>query len=430
MNYSETIDWLFSRLPMFQRIGQAAYKADLTTTIKLLELLGNPQQKFKAIHIAGTNGKGSVSHLIASTLREAGYKTALYTSPHLKDFRERIRIDGEMISKENVVAFVEKYGQSFEKLNPSFFEMTVGMAYDYFAHEKVDFAVLETGMGGRLDSTNVCFPVMTVITNIGHDHMQFLGDTFEKIAFEKAGIIKNNIPVVIGKKQPETIPVFEKVAQERNAPILFAEDHVSFRKLTSESVKVTNYDAWVENELYFENIASPLAGFYQSENLATALFALLLMNTRLSASISKTNIKDGFEEVVNTTGLKGRWQVLSTNPLTICDTGHNPEGIRMVVEQIRQTNYNKLRFVFGMVGDKNPRSALSLLPKNAVYYFCKPDIPRGMDVDLLFKYAQEFGLEGKIYPSVTHAYHSAVNDAGANDLVFVGGSTFVVAEVV
>jgi len=430
MNYSETLDWLFSRLPMFQRIGQAAYKADLDVTVKLLELLGNPQEKFKAIHVAGTNGKGSVSHLIASILQEAGYKTGLYTSPHLKDFRERIKINGKMINEEKVVAFVENFGSSFEKLNPSFFEMTVGMAYDYFANEQVDFAVLETGMGGRLDSTNVCFPVITAITNIGHDHMQFLGGTLEKIAFEKAGIIKENIPVIIGKKQPETSAVFEKVAMEKYAPIYFAQDSVSFREIRSNSIKTKNYDVWVENELYFENLPSPLAGIYQSENLATAMKAILVAQEYHMAEIPKKCIREGIESVIINTGLKGRWQVLSTNPLTICDTGHNPEGISLVVEQIRQTNFDKLRFVFGIVGDKNPESVLSLLPKNAIYYFCKPDIPRGMEVGTLFEHAQKFGLEGKMYHSVTQAYNSAVNDAGPNDLVFIGGSTFVVAEVV
>ncbi|HEY9113295.1 MAG TPA: folylpolyglutamate synthase/dihydrofolate synthase family protein, partial [Bacteroidales bacterium] len=421
---------LFSRLPMFQRIGQAAYKADLEVTIQLLDLLGKPQEKFKAIHVAGTNGKGSVSHLIASILQEGGYKTGLYTSPHLKDFRERIKINGEMIGEEKVTGFVEKYGSSFEKLNPSFFEMTVGMAYDHFANEQVDFAVLETGMGGRLDSTNVCLPVITVITNIGHDHIQFLGDTLEKITFEKAGIIKEKIPVVIGKKQPETIAVFERVASEKKAPIFFAEDYISFREISSNSVKTRNYDVWLENKLYFENITSPLSGIYQSENLANALQAIQVIKSFSIAEITKKDIQEGIESVVNNTGINGRWQVLSTNPLTICDTGHNPEGINQVVEQIKQTNHDKLRFVFGMVGDKNPESVLNLLPKNAVYYFCKPDIPRGMEVDVLYEHAQKFGLEGKKYHSVTQAYNSAVNDAGTNDLVFIGGSTFVVAEVV
>lgn len=430
MNYTETLDWLFDRLPMFQRIGQAAYKADLGVTIQLLNLLGKPQEKFKAIHVAGTNGKGSVSHLIGSILQEAGYKTGLYTSPHLKDFRERIRVNGEMISQDKVVEFVEKFGKSFEKINPSFFEMTVGMAYDHFASEKVDFAVLETGMGGRLDSTNVCFPVITVITNIGHDHQQFLGETLEKIASEKAGIIKENIPVIIGKKQPETTAVFKKIAHENTASIFFAEDHVSFREISSSSIRTKNYDTWVGNELYFENIVSPLSGNYQSENLATALQAILLLKDQGCVEISKENILVGIESVVNNTGFKGRWQVLSANPLTICDTGHNPEGIGFVVEQIKQTTYNRLHFVFGMVGDKNPESVLSLLPKNAIYYFCKPDIPRGMQVDVLFEYAKKFGLEGKVFHSVTQAYNSAMNDAGANDLVFIGGSTFVVAEVV
>jgi len=430
MNYNETIEWLFSRLPMFQRIGKAAYKADLNTTIQLLDLLGKPQEKFKAIHVAGTNGKGSVSHIIASILQEAGYKTGLYTSPHLNDFRERIKVNGEMISEEKVVGFVEKYGRSFEKLKPSFFEMTVGMAYDHFASEQVDFAVLETGMGGRLDSTNVCFPVSTVITNIGHDHMQFLGDTLEKIAAEKAGIIKQGIPLVVGKRQLETTLVFEKMAAKSKAPIYFAEDKIEFRKLQSENIRIQNYDVWVDNQLYFENLASPLSGNYQSENLATALQTILVLEENGIIQLEKNDIKEGIEAVVSNTGLYGRWQVLSTNPLTICDTGHNPEGIVKVLEQIKQTNFDKLRFVFGMVGDKNPESVLNLLPKSAIYYFCKPDIPRGMEIDILIEYAQKFGLEGKIFHSVTQAYNSAVNEAGDNDLVFIGGSTFVVAEVV
>lgn len=430
MNYTETLDWLFSRLPMFQRIGQAAYKADLNTTIQLLDILGKPQEKFKAIHIAGTNGKGSVSHLIASILQEAGYKVGLYTSPHLKDFRERIKINGEMISEEEVLGFVEKYGSSFEKIHPSFFEMTVGMAYDHFASKQVDFAVLETGMGGRLDSTNVCSPVVTTITNIGHDHMQFLGNTLEKIAAEKAGIIKQGVPIVIGKRQLETSSVFEKAAAEKKAPISFAEDHIEFRRLQSENIRFQPFDAWVDNQLYFENLISPLPGFYQGENLATALQTILVLEKSAIIRIEKKEIQEGIEAVISNTGFYGRWQVLSTNPLIICDTGHNPEGIIRVVEQIKQTYFDTLRFVFGMVGDKNPESILGLLPKNAVYYFCKPDIPRGMEMDVLLEHAQNFGLEGKTYSSVRQAYNAAVNDAGTNDLVFVGGSTFVVAEVI
>jgi dihydrofolate synthase/folylpolyglutamate synthase len=430
MNYNETLDWLFSRLPMFQRIGQAAYKGDLTITVQLLKQLGNPQEKFKAIHVAGTNGKGSVSHLIASILQEAGYKTGLYTSPHLKDFRERIKVNGQMIGEEKVVEFVKKHGPAFEQLSPSFFEMTVGMAYEHFASEQVDFAVLETGMGGRLDSTNICFPVITVITNIGHDHMQFLGNSLEKIAFEKAGIIKHNIPVVIGKKQPETTAVYEKISFEKNAPIYFAEDHFEFRTLHSENIKTRHFDAWHNNELYFENLASPLAGIYQAENLATVMQTMQVMKNLNIAEIDKNCMKEGIEQVISNTGLKGRWQVISTNPLTICDTGHNQEGLSMVTSQISQTRFDRLHFVFGMVDDKDPEKILSLLPKNAIYYFCKADIPRGMDVDELLEHAQKHGLQGQIYHSVIQAFNSAVNDAGINDLVFVGGSTFVVAEVI
>lgn len=429
MNYKETIDWLFSQLPMFQRIGKAAYKADLKTTIALLNALGNPQEKFKTIHVAGTNGKGSVCHLLASILQEAGYKTGLYTSPHLKDFRERIRINGEVIPPEKVTQFVNTNQKTFDSLKPSFFEMTVGMAYDYFAEEQVDIAVLETGMGGRLDSTNISNPIITVITNIGYDHQQFLGDELQEIAREKAGIIKEGIPLVVGKKQAGVQDVFEEVASKKQATIYATDDHFEMRRIHTTDSSQQLFDVWLDGEMFLEKMDSPLLANYQAGNMATALQTIQVLEQNASFKLSNENLRNGISKVLENTGLQGRWQTLSTNPLTICDTGHNPEGIQAVVEQIGNTDFENLHFVFGMVNDKNPESILYLLPKQATYYFCKPEIPRGMDAVELKEAAFKAGLRGQYFNSVTDAYHSAVNNAGMKDLVFVGGSTFVVAEV-
>ncbi|MBN2637812.1 MAG: bifunctional folylpolyglutamate synthase/dihydrofolate synthase [Bacteroidales bacterium] len=430
MNYQETVQWLFAQLPMFQRTGKAAYKADLSNTISLLNLLDNPQKHFTAIHIAGTNGKGSVSHMIAAVLQEAGYKTALYTSPHLKDFRERIKINGQMIPEEKVVEFVEKHKSDFEQIQPSFFEMTVAMAYDYFKQEKVDFAVLETGMGGRLDSTNICNPAVSVVTNIGLDHQQFLGNTIELIAAEKAGIFKKDIPVIIGKKQLETKPVFEKTAQEKETRITYAGDHVEVKKIHTSKPMNLLVDIWLNDLLFIEELNSPLRGNYQLENIATAVQTILQLQSDGAIEISAEQIKEGIERTVEYTGLKGRWQILNTNPLTIADTGHNVDGMKSVIAQIRELNFRQLHFVLGMVSDKNHDAILQLLPKTAKYYYCKPDIPRGLDAEELKAKADELGLSGMTYSSVTHALASAVNNAHPEDLVFVGGSTFVVAEVV
>ena len=430
MDYKQTLDWLFSQLPMYQRVGQAAYKADLSNTIQLLKILGNPQEKFKAIHVAGTNGKGSVAHIIASILQEAGYKTGLYTSPHLKDFRERIKINGQMIEEEDVIRFVSTNKNNFEAIKPSFFEMTVGMAFDHFANEKVDFAVLETGMGGRLDSTNVSNPIVSIITNIGYDHMQFLGDTIEQIATEKAGIIKKNIPLVVGKSQPGASEVFEKISTDKKAAIIFADAHFELREIQTREKDRLTYDVWHDHQMYLEKLESPLMGKYQGGNIATSLQAIEVLISRNQIEIEKGDIRDGIENAIQNTGLHGRWQVLSNNPLTICDTAHNPEGIQAVVHQLAETSFDHLHFVFGMVDDKNPDSILYLLPKNATYYFCKPDIPRGMDAEKLRELSFKAGLRGEHYNSVNHALNSAVNNAKVNDLVFIGGSTFVVAEVV
>jgi len=430
MDYQETLQWLFSQLPMYQRIGKAAYKADLDTTIQLLDKLGNPQGQFKALHIAGTNGKGSVAHILASVLQEAGYKTGLYTSPHLKDFRERIKINGKMIPEDQVVLFTETHKTIFEELQPSFFEMTVAMAFDYFANEKVDFAVLETGMGGRLDSTNISKPVVSVVTNIGHDHMQFLGDDVEKIATEKAGIFKEGVPVVIGEKQSWVSEVFEKAAKEKNTSVVYADEHVELKPILRRDKAKLFYDVWYNNELYLENLASPLLANYQIKNIKTSIQVLELLTKNKTLELERQVIALGIKNTIDNTNLMGRWQILSTNPLTICDTGHNPEGLQAVLDQINQTRFNQLHFVFGMANDKNPESMLYLLPNDATYYFCKPDIPRGMDADVLQQHGFKAGLRGKAYSSVRDALNSAVNNAGVNDLVFVGGSTFVVAEVV
>ncbi|RLD32281.1 MAG: bifunctional folylpolyglutamate synthase/dihydrofolate synthase [Bacteroidetes bacterium] len=430
MDYKETLNWLFSQLPMYQRVGKAAYKADLDTTIQLLEKLGNPQDKFKVLHVAGTNGKGSVAHMLASILQEAGYRTGLYTSPHLKDFRERIKINGEMIPEEKVVEFVVKHKDTFDQLQPSFFEMTVAMAYDHFAKEKIDFAVLETGMGGRLDSTNVSNPVVSVITNIGHDHIQFLGDDAEKIAREKAGIIKNGIPVVVGEKQHGISEIFEEIANGKNTSIIYADEHFDLKPIQRRDKTKLFYDVWYNNEMYIENLISPLLALYQIKNIKTSLQVIELLNVNKTISITRKDIADGIERTIENTNLMGRWQILSTNPLTICDTGHNPEGIQAVIDQINQTRFSHLHFVFGMVNDKIPEKILYLLPKDATYYFCKPDIPRGMDANELREHAFKAGLNGKSYSSVTEALNVAVNNAGVNDLVFVGGSTFVVAEII
>jgi len=428
MNYSETLDYLFSQLPMYQRIGEAAYKANLDNTIALLKVLKNPHQNFKSIHIAGTNGKGSVAHLLASVFQTAGYKTGLYTSPHLLDFRERIKINGQMISEEKVVDFVRQNKSSFEDIKPSFFEMTVGLAFQYFSEEEVDMAIIETGMGGRLDSTNLINPELSIITNIGMDHMRFLGDTIEKIAAEKAEIIKKDIPVIIGKTQPDIKSIFINKARDVGSKIYFADEHFDVKLLTGSNWDYNEYDIWKDSELYIDQLQCPLLGDYQSENLITSFQACHLLADKFG--ISKSLVKEGIEDVIVNTGLKGRWQILSKNPLTICDTGHNKDGISAVVSQLQKINYDQLHFVIGFVNDKDISGLLHLLPQHAEYYFCKANIPRAMDEKELEEMAHKAGLRGNSYGSVREAYNSARNNSGRSDLVFIGGSTFVVAEVV
>lgn len=390
---------------MYQRVGQAAYKADLEATLNLASYLGNPEKGFKSIHVAGTNGKGSTSHMLASVFQEAGYKTGLYTSPHLKDFRERIKINGKMIPKKNVREFVEKHQAYFETNQLSFFEMTVGLAFDYFRNEKVDIAIVEVGMGGRLDSTNIVIPEVSVITNIGLDHTQFLGTTLAEIAAEKGGIIKEGIPVVIGESQSDTKPVFNRIATEKNAALSFAD--------TIDSVAFT----------------SDLKGVYQKKNIKTVLATLRVMQ-KSGWRISEKNIQKGLLKTIENTGLMGRWQTLRENPKVICDTGHNKEGLLLVMEQLKSENFKNLHIVFGVVSDKALDSVLPLMPPTARYYFCKPDIPRGMDAGILASEAMRFGLKGDVFSSVQAAYNAALKTALKEDLIFVGGSTFVVAEVV
>jgi folylpolyglutamate synthase/dihydrofolate synthase len=429
MEYRETLDWMFNKLPMYQRIGGAAYKADLNNTIDLLNMLDNPQKNFKSVHVAGTNGKGSTSHMLASVFQAAGYKTGLYTSPHLRDFRERIRINGEMIPEDKVVSFIEKNKTFFEEKELSFFEMTVGMAFNYFSEEKVDIAIIEVGMGGRLDSTNLIVPEVSVITNIGLDHVKFLGDTLEKIAGEKAGIIKPSVPVVIGETQSETKDVFIEKAKQENSKIFFADQLFDCDKIEiEESSFVQKFDIWKDSSLYLEALEIPLLGNYQKKNLTTVICTLDLLRDKFN--LSDDDIRTGIENVIRFTHLMGRWQILNRDPLTIADTGHNVAGLKEVVSQLSDIRHNKLHFVIGMVNDKDIDHVLQILPHNCEYYFCKADIPRGLDANILAEKAFALGLRGNVYDSVPNAYQSAINAARFGDVVFVGGSNFIVAEVV
>lgn len=400
MNYQDTIDYLFKKLPIYQRSGKCAYKADIGNITEACNILGDPHLNFKSIHVAGTNGKGSCSHMISSVLQESGYRVGLYTSPHLKDFRERIRINGKMIPEEKVINFISTNKQEFEKINMSFFEMTVALAFQYFSNEKVDIAVIECGLGGRLDSTNIINPEISVITNIGLDHTNLLGNTLEKIAIEKAGIIKKEKPVVIGRKQKEILHIFEEKVEKENSILFYSDNH---------------------------NFSSDLKGYYQKENINTAVTTL--KNLR-NFNINDEDIINGLNKVIKNTTLLGRWQTLSKFPLVICDTAHNEDGFKKVLHQISEINYSKLHFVLGMVKDKNIYNILSLLPKDAIYYFCEANIPRSMNKVDLQKISSEFNLYGGVYSSVKEALHHAKLNTTENDLVYVGGSTFVVAEII
>jgi len=400
MNYKDTISYLYEKLPMYQRSGSIAYKKDIGNIIKASEILGNPHLDFKSIHIAGTNGKGSTSHMISSVLQEAGYKVGLYTSPHLKDFRERIKINGNIISKRLVINFIKKHKSNFEKIHMSFFELTVAMAFNYFSEENIDIAVIECGLGGRLDSTNIILPEVSVITNISLDHTDLLGDTLEKIALEKSGIIKKNTPVIIGRKQKETKRIFEQKASKENSKIIYAKNF---------------------------NYKCDLKGHYQKENIDTAITTIKNLD---KFKIDEKDIKKGLNNIVKNTSLQGRWQIISNEPLIICDTAHNIDGLNVVVNQINKIQFNNLHFIIGLVNDKNIDSILSILPKKAYYYFCQAKVPRAMNKTDLQTESKKFNLKGEIFPSVKKALNQAKKRSKRNDLIFVGGSTFVVAEII
>ncbi|MEX6689448.1 folylpolyglutamate synthase/dihydrofolate synthase family protein [Danxiaibacter flavus] len=428
MNYQQTIEFLFNALPMFSRVGAAAFRKDLDNTIRLCEALGNPQNKFKSIHIAGTNGKGSTSHMLAAILQSAGYKTGLYTSPHLKDFRERIKVDGKLCSEDFIVDFTQRIQPLIEELNPSFFEITVAMAFEYFARQKVDIAVIEVGLGGRLDSTNIITPELSVITNIGYDHMNMLGDSLDKIAFEKAGIIKKDIPVVIGEWLPETKPVFASAAEERKAPIIFAQENkwVTEWTFAHHHLFVTVADKRTDDRPVYE---LDLPGVYQTKNVVTVLE--VVHQLRLSGwKLDEPVVKDALKQVKRLTGLHGRWELVQENPSVILDVCHNEDGIRQLAQQVELSKYNDLHIVLGMVKDKDISKVLPLLPKNAVYYFTKAQIPRALDETELERQAAEAGLKGKNYPDVNTALQSAKQHAGKEDMIIVCGSVFLVGEVV
>ncbi|MES2575826.1 MAG: folylpolyglutamate synthase/dihydrofolate synthase family protein [Bacteroidota bacterium] len=405
MNYQEITNWMFNQLPMYQLQGASAYKKDLTNAYLLANHLGNPEKKLKCIHVAGTNGKGSTSHMLASILQEAGYKVGLYTSPHLRDYRERIKINGIEISEQFVCDFINTNKVFFEANDMSFFEMTVGLAFEYFAKENVDIAIIEVGMGGRLDATNIITPLVSVITNIALDHTQFLGNTLKAIAFEKAGIIKSAIPVVIGEYTDETKSVFETKAKENNSKIYFASDIIS------------------------QTYTSDLIGDYQDHNKKTVIQTIAILNEQKEFKISDDAIQSGLLNVMKNTGLEGRWQQLGESPKIICDTAHNKNGLEIVMKQIQKEKFDTLHIVLGVVNDKDLDEVLPLFPTNAIYYFCKPNIPRGLDAQILQQKAAEFNLKGEVYNSVSESYNTALKNASKSDFIYLGGSTFVVAEI-
>lgn len=437
MNYQETLNYLYQQLPLFTRIGAAAYKVDITNTVALCDALENPQNNFKTIHIAGTNGKGSTSHLLASILQESGLKVGLYTSPHLKDFRERIKINGEMIAEHEIVDFVSNHKTLFDKIEPSFFEWTVALCFDYFSKQKVDIAIIETGLGGRLDSTNIIHPLLSVITNIGWDHTDLLGDSLPKIAVEKAGIIKQKTPVVIGEKHAEINDVFIAKANKEKSKLVFAQEQLEidlFKQLSEGAFvqfKPNNlFEGKIGEDFKADNytLNCPLGGFYQQHNFTTVLAACHQL-LDIGFEIAFENIKLGFLNVIINTGLMGRWQLLGNSPKIICDTGHNVNGIELIVQQLGMQKFDKLHMVLGMVKDKDINKILALLPVNAQYYWCKAQLPRALNEIELQAQSKQYNLYGNAFETVALAFENAKLNASQNDLIFVGGSTFVVAEV-
>ncbi|MCK7554561.1 bifunctional folylpolyglutamate synthase/dihydrofolate synthase [Chitinophaga sedimenti] len=427
MNYAQTIEYLYSQLPMFTRIGAAAYKEDLNNTFALAALLDQPQDKFKSIHVAGTNGKGSVSHMLAAVFQEAGYKTGLYTSPHLKDFRERIRINGHPCREDFVISFVERMQQGIKDIEPSFFELTMMMAFEYFATEQVDIAIIETGLGGRLDSTNIITPELSVITNISFDHMHILGDTLPKIAFEKAGIIKPNVPVVIGETQEEVKHVFVETAERKASPIYFADQQwrITDRQPELENLTLTILQ---DADPVAHNFTLDLTGHYQEKNLLSVLTATNILREQ-GWQISDEQLHSALSKVKLLTGIRGRWDVINRAPYTVLDVGHNEAGIREILQQLTLVNYKQLHIVTGFVKDKDVSKALELLPGFAQYYFTKAQIPRAMEEHELYELAVKAGLSGQTYPTVAEAFHAAREAADKEDMILVCGSFFIVAEV-
>jgi len=424
--YAQALDYLYTNLPVFQRVGASAYKEDLDNTLALCRALGDPHKSFRTLHVAGTNGKGSTSHMLAAIYQAAGYKTGLYTSPHLKEFTERIRINGQDVAHDFVVDFVNRITPHIEIIKPSFFEITVAMAFDYFRRQQVDIAIIEVGLGGRLDSTNVITPELSLITNISWDHKNILGDTLQKIAFEKAGIIKPAVPVVISEYQEEVHRVFEQQAQARQAPLYVAAREYTVQ--TTDQQELDHMDIYKGQERIMAGVAPQLRGFYQRKNIPGVLKAVELMNNR-GLPVTPIAIKAGIEQVVTLTGLKGRWQKLGDHPLTICDTGHNEGGIREVVSQLKVQPYKRLFMVWGAVNDKDITDVLRLLPAQAKYLFCQAKLPRALDAAELARQAAAMGLTGQIVPDVNDAIRQAKAEAQPDDLIFIGGSTFVVAEI-
>lgn len=422
MTYEETIEYLYNSVPMFQKVGAVAYKEGLYNTIKLDEHFGHPHKKYKTIHVAGTNGKGSCSHTIASILQNAGYKVGLYTSPHLKDFRERIKINGVCIDKEYVVDFVENEQYFFKPLSPSFFELTTALAFKYFAEKHVDIAVIEVGLGGRLDCTNIITPILSIITNISFDHTQFLGNTLAKIAHEKSGIIKNNIPIIIGESVEETRPVFKDKARECNSPITFAENENELLETTQNQQGGILYTSKT-----FGIINGELGGIYQIKNTKTILCAIKKLK-ELGLKISNDDVKNGFANVTQNTGLLGRWQKIKDNPTIICDTGHNVGGWVYLSKQLKAQKCKQMRIIFGMVDDKDISTVMGLLPVNAVYYFTKANNKRAIEENAIMRIANKLQLSSNYYPNVKSAYEKALNDADRNDFIFIGGSSYIVAD--
>ena len=427
MTYNETLDFLYNLLPAYHRIGKPAYKGNLDNTLELDSYFDHPHRRFRTVHVAGTNGKGSVSHMLASVLHEAGYRTGLYTSPHLKDFRERIRIDGQMMGEEDVIAFVREHDEMIRRVQPSFFELTVAMAFDWFARMEADVAVIEVGMGGRLDSTNIITPELSVITNIGHDHMEFLGDTLQAVAGEKAGIIKEGVPAVIGETQPESMEVFSARARLMNAPLTFADR--LFRCRLGRFNAGTAMRSFTLTDLRDGKImrgTTPLGGLAQQMNLQTVAAAVALLSVPFG--LTRDHFINGVAGVTASTGLMGRWQVLSRSPLIVCDTGHNREGLEYVIRQIRAVKKRGLHMVIGFVNDKELSSVLPLFPRDARYYFTRASVPRALDERILMAEAEKYGLHGSCHPSVADALAAARPAAGPEDMIFIGGSTFVVAD--